>query len=98
MSYWMYHVLTKSVFPVTGHTEEQVAKLADLLDHRIYFEAELTTAPAEVDAYVVEKGDDTGYIRFDEEYLWKAQEELKPGDKLFVTERRAESFVTEVKW
>lgn len=49
MSFWMYHSLTDSVFPVRAKTEEEVAKLAERLFHRIYFEAELTTAPVKID-------------------------------------------------
>lgn len=49
MSIWMYHTLTKSVFPVPANTVEEAAVLADKLSHRIYFEAELTTQPLEFD-------------------------------------------------
>ena len=49
MSIWMYHTLTRSVYPVPANTIEEAAILADKLEKRIFFEAELTTQPLERD-------------------------------------------------
>lgn len=95
MGIWMYHKLTDSVYPVPTTSVDGAATLAEKLPHRIYFEAELTTAPAVVDVWVLQKGDGSGVYRYDEEYLWRAHADMRDGDVLYKIERRSEMFTTE---
>lgn len=94
--YWMYHALTKSLVSVPD--EEYCVTMAEKLENRIYFKAELTTTPTEIDSYVL-RAPNGGELLFDEDKLWEAREWKKfyPDDKLLKIERRIEVFETEME-
>lgn len=97
MTFWMYHTLTGSVYPVPTDNDEDVAKLADRLPHRIYFRAELTTQPLEPEQW---------WVKDEAENMWHSflyEHEARDfaqanGFPLYVREFRAyEQFLTEIK-